>query len=49
MKNNLTKRFINLNLTLDNSIYFYDSVHYTKEGHKAVSKKIISILETNLN
>ena len=49
MKNNLEKRFINLNLTLNDSIYFYDGVHYTIEGHKAVSKKIISILEANLN
>ena len=49
LKEKLSKEFINLSLTLKDSNYFYDSVHYTKDGHKAVSKKIISTLKTVLD
>ena len=37
-------KFHNLENTLDQDTYFYDSVHYTKEGHKKVAEKILSIL-----
>ena len=37
-------KFYSLEKTLDRDLYFYDSVHYTKEGHKKVSEKILSIL-----
>ncbi len=40
---NLTN-FYSLDKVLDNDTYFYDSVHYTKEGHKKVAEKIISML-----
>ena len=49
MKRNIKKQFINLNSTLDSSAYFYDDVHYTKEGHEIVSKKIISTLKSSIN
>ena len=35
--------FISLEDTLNKNEYFYDSVHYTKLGHKRVSQKIISL------
>ena len=36
--------FYNLENILDRDIYFYDSVHYSKQGHKKVSEKILSLL-----
>ncbi len=37
-------KFYTLEKVLDKNVYFYDSVHYSKEGHQKVSEKIISIL-----
>ena len=36
------KNFYTLENVLNDNIYFYDSVHYSKEGHKKVAEKIIS-------
>jgi len=37
-------KFYSLEKVLDKNIYFYDSVHYSKEGHQKVAEEIISIL-----
>lgn len=43
--NNLKiKNFLSLAKTLNNNKYFYDNVHYNKEGHKVVSKEILSFI-----
>ena len=44
LRNLNIKNFISLEETLNNDIFFYDSVHYNKKGHFAVSKKIKSVL-----
>ena len=49
LKKNLKIKFVDLSSTLDNSIYFYDNVHFTKEGHAAVSQKILSTLKFGIN
>ena len=36
--------FYSLEKTLNNDKYFYDNIHYNREGHKVVAEKIISIL-----
>ncbi len=49
IKNKFKNKIINLSSTLNNSKYFHDSVHYTEDGHHAVSKKIISSLRLAIN
>ena len=38
------ENFTSLENVLDKNIFFYDGIHYSKEGHNVVAKKIISIL-----
>ena len=44
IKNLNLKNFYNLNKTLNDNKYFYDSVHYNELGHRKVAEKIISVL-----
>ena len=45
LKKNNIKNFYILENILTNDRFFYDSVHYSKSGHKIVSKEIISKLK----
>ena len=41
------RNFYSLEDVLNKNIYFYDSVHYSEEGHKIVSEKIDKIINAN--